>query len=109
MPRYFAWNENASRTRGSRKYRLSSRSSDSHGRSSGSILSIGQFSSTERQPRNGFSSEYWKRASFSRLSARKRRDRKSTRLNSSHANISYAVFCLKKQNAEQHYLSYLKD
>src|SRR3712207_8446029 len=27
-----------------------------------------------------------------------RSDRKSTRLNSSHANISYAVFCLKKQN-----------
>src|SRR3712207_3505885 len=26
-------------------------------------------------------------------------DRKSTRLNSSHANISYAVFCLKKQSA----------
>src|SRR3712207_8723577 len=26
------------------------------------------------------------------------RDRKSTRLNSSHANISYAVFCLKKNN-----------
>src|SRR3712207_8680836 len=25
-------------------------------------------------------------------------DRKSTRLNSSHANISYAVFCLKKQS-----------
>src|SRR3712207_8485525 len=25
-------------------------------------------------------------------------DRKSTRLNSSHANISYAVFCLKKTN-----------
>src|SRR3712207_8397982 len=25
-------------------------------------------------------------------------DRKSTRLNSSHANISYAVFCLKKKN-----------
>src|SRR3712207_8260175 len=29
-------------------------------------------------------------------------DRKSTRLNSSHANISYAVFCL-KQRTEQHY------
>src|SRR5947209_10479498 len=29
--------------------------------------------------------------------ARKRIDRKSTRLNSSHANISYAVFCLKKK------------
>src|SRR3712207_8998392 len=32
-----------------------------------------------------------------RASARPRRDRKSTRLNSSHANISYAVFCLKKK------------
>src|SRR5947209_17434175 len=28
------------------------------------------------------------------------RDRKSTRLNSSHANISYAVFCLKKNNKQ---------
>src|SRR3712207_8963018 len=28
-------------------------------------------------------------------------DRKSTRLNSSHANISYAVFCLKKKNMHQ--------
>src|SRR3712207_7450654 len=28
------------------------------------------------------------------------RDRKSTRLNSSHANISYAVFCLKKKKTE---------
>src|SRR5258707_9064878 len=28
---------------------------------------------------------------------RLQRDRKSTRLNSSHANISYAVFCLKKK------------
>src|SRR3712207_9013650 len=28
-------------------------------------------------------------------------DRKSTRLNSSHANISYAVFCLKKKTKEQ--------
>src|SRR3712207_7181229 len=29
-------------------------------------------------------------------------DRKSTRLNSSHANISYAVFCLKKKNKTSH-------
>src|SRR3712207_8678828 len=29
-------------------------------------------------------------------------DRKSTRLNSSHANISYAVFCLKKKNKQIH-------
>src|SRR5438445_8586956 len=28
-------------------------------------------------------------------------DRKSTRLNSSHANISYAVFCLKKKKSKQ--------
>src|SRR3712207_5764431 len=43
---------------------------------------------------------------FSLLSIRRvsvlavREDRKSTRLNSSHANISYAVFCLKKKNTE---------
>src|SRR2546430_7789259 len=30
-------------------------------------------------------------------SIRKQRDRKSTRLNSSHSQISYAVFCLKKK------------
>src|SRR3712207_7957769 len=30
-----------------------------------------------------------------------RPDRKSTRLNSSHANISYAVFCLKKKRNER--------
>src|SRR5258707_1847574 len=29
-------------------------------------------------------------------------DRKSTRLNSSHANISYAVFCLKKKKQTTH-------
>src|SRR5258707_10922574 len=29
-----------------------------------------------------------------------RQDRKSTRLNSSHANISYAVFCLKKKKKD---------
>src|SRR3712207_7699398 len=34
-----------------------------------------------------------------------RRDRKSTRLNSSHANISYAVFCLKKKKNTLHLLS----
>src|SRR3712207_6995870 len=31
-----------------------------------------------------------------------RPDRKSTRLNSSHANISYAVFCLKKKTTPAH-------
>src|SRR3989475_8121144 len=31
------------------------------------------------------------------------RDRKSTRLNSSHSQISYAVFCLKKKKKQKHY------
>src|SRR5437660_3782254 len=33
--------------------------------------------------------------------ARRQRDRKSTRLNSSHVAISYAVFCLKKKKKQQ--------
>src|SRR3712207_7628918 len=33
--------------------------------------------------------------------SRSHADRKSTRLNSSHANISYAVFCLKKKKKQQ--------
>src|SRR3712207_8208773 len=49
---------------------------------------------------------------FEQLWARKREipiraggseDRKSTRLNSSHANISYAVFCLKKKQTYRNY------
>src|SRR6202049_3883177 len=35
--------------------------------------------------------------SAGRIDQRPRRDRKSTRLNSSHTDISYAVFCLKKK------------
>src|SRR3712207_7276337 len=38
--------------------------------------------------------------SYQVLAAIGERDRKSTRLNSSHANISYAVFCLKKKNTD---------
>src|SRR3712207_7589417 len=34
------------------------------------------------------------------------RDRKSTRLNSSHANISYAVFCLKKKKIKILHITY---
>src|SRR5947209_11306151 len=46
--------------------------------------------------------DYEKRIEFmvnARGKARKIGDRKSTRLNSSHANISYAVFCLKKNKS----------
>src|SRR3712207_7714078 len=38
---------------------------------------------------------------FDTLSTTSFLDRKSTRLNSSHANISYAVFCLKKKKHDQ--------
>src|SRR5947209_13679167 len=40
------------------------------------------------------------------LSAAMDTDRKSTRLNSSHANISYAVFCLKKKKHFKQKLSF---
>src|SRR2546430_12240109 len=43
-----------------------------------------------------------------RLKARREQDRKSTRLNSSHSQISYAVFCLKKKKTnQQHMHTYL--
>src|SRR3989442_7257790 len=35
-------------------------------------------------------------------------DRKSTRLNSSHVRISYAVFCLKKKNKNTHTSQYIE-
>src|SRR3712207_9591233 len=41
--------------------------------------------------------EEWDGYAERRASGRGHKDRKSTRLNSSHANISYAVFCLKKK------------
>src|SRR2546429_4505716 len=44
------------------------------------------------------------RAAYRRV-ARGRSDRKSTRLNSSHGYISYAVFCLKKKKNKQTVLS----
>src|SRR5947207_6978225 len=42
------------------------------------------------------------------VGARGRRDRKSTRLNSSHTVISYAVFCLKKKNLQHTEETHLK-
>src|SRR5689334_24630224 len=36
-------------------------------------------------------------------------DRKSTRLNSSHSSISYAVFCLKKKKKKKNMLSYMQN
>src|SRR2546430_8833337 len=39
----------------------------------------------------------------SKCASRMHSDRKSTRLNSSHSQISYAVFCLKKKKSTTHY------
>src|SRR3712207_7877985 len=48
-------------------------------------------------PRGRRPSSGWKRCTARWWTSR---DRKSTRLNSSHANISYAVFCLKKKTRD---------
>src|SRR3712207_8450636 len=40
---------------------------------------------------------YYQQTTNQLLTKKHKQDRKSTRLNSSHANISYAVFCLKKK------------
>src|SRR3712207_7535428 len=43
----------------------------------------------------------WSDRQYVKMAPRVFVDRKSTRLNSSHANISYAVFCLKKSEVER--------
>src|SRR5690606_40611490 len=43
----------------------------------------------------------WSADAFEIRIGRQQQDRKSTRLNSSHVKISYAVFCLKKKNSTQ--------
>src|SRR5438270_12117741 len=42
------------------------------------------------------------------VESRMRRDRKSTRLNSSHSQISYAVFCLKKKKKKKNNIKKIK-
>src|SRR2546430_10800762 len=61
--------------------------------------------STNRQSgwTSNVSRKYWTRVLISSLETL-RRDRKSTRLNSSHSQISYAVFCLKKKKLTTHHL-----
>src|SRR3712207_8784801 len=54
---------------------------------------------------------FYKDAKFRRLTRYRynnvpMEDRKSTRLNSSHANISYAVFCLKKKKSTNNYFRF---
>src|SRR2546429_2748707 len=47
------------------------------------------------------------RPGFGKPGARQTPDRKSTRLNSSHGYISYAVFCLKKKKKKNNYYIFL--
>src|SRR3712207_8423170 len=48
-------------------------------------------------PHGGFEDHFHRAIDLSTSPFERARDRKSTRRNSSHANISYAVFCLKKK------------
>src|SRR5699024_11889260 len=52
-----------------------------------------KITSTKYAPRNKYSTATSSQCNF--------RDRKSTRLNSSHVSISYAVFCLKKKKTNK--------
>src|SRR5260221_7643794 len=49
------------------------------------------------------------RTGFTERASPSRRDRKSTRLNSSHTVISYAVFCLKKKKKKKKSSIFLED
>src|SRR3712207_7222818 len=60
-------------------------------------------SAVESEPGQGatwYAHELWS-GQFRRTVTLPFEDRKSTRLNSSHANISYAVFCLKKRTSQE--------
>src|SRR2546430_11560829 len=54
----------------------------------------------------GFAAVGKERGQQSRGTVPESRDRKSTRLNSSHSQISYAVFCLKKKKQSLAYIQY---
>src|SRR5689334_23846618 len=58
---------------------------------------------TDRQRRGNF------RFEIAILKVVHRRDRKSTRLNSSHSSISYAVFCLKKKKKKNNIINSKKN
>src|SRR2546430_12386587 len=47
---------------------------------------------------NAENNQQWRMVKEEIMAERGAKDRKSTRLNSSHSQISYAVFCLKKKN-----------
>src|SRR5687768_18120862 len=65
------------------------------------IVGVGFIVGGVRQLYKGYAADLDKQLALGQMSAGAQRltiDRKSTRLNSSHGYISYAVFCLKKKN-----------
>src|SRR3712207_7874589 len=69
----------------------------------GAAAPEGERGGPDRQRRRGVGAEGGGGdGALHRLQGRRAEDRKSTRLNSSHANISYAVFCLKKKKIQSH-------
>src|SRR5258707_5704191 len=76
-----------------------------------SLIAWGLISSGKRLGRRGLIAAailaaigvLWVRATLAYVA--EWRDRKSTRLNSSHANISYAVFCLEKKKKSQYLMT----
>src|SRR2546430_9122179 len=72
----------------------------------GDYSSTAPFPTTYNGPNNTVASE-WVNTANAATSYWAQRDRKSTRLNSSHSQISYAVFCLKKKKQPQKKYYYL--
>src|SRR5438874_3389608 len=65
------------------------------------VLAVGQRHPPARRGRRHSEAEEAQRGLQHDELPRPRRDRKSTRLNSSHVEISYAVFCLKKKKLHE--------
>src|SRR3712207_8269971 len=68
-------------------------------------LSCGHVGCCDSSP-NKHGSKHFKSTGHPIIKSFEPGDRKSTRLNSSHANISYAVFCLKKKKKHTVHLTY---
>src|SRR5215203_3808129 len=74
----------------------------------GSLLSSFAISSRKLSMANALWALPTPRKAESRVPRASTTDRKSTRLNSSHANISYAVFCLKKKKKKKQHIHHYK-
>src|SRR3712207_8830633 len=66
----------------------------------GTSLEMAEARRVRKTTKFGSTKHVYPAATMRELQAFMEEDRKSTRLNSSHANISYAVFCLKKKNTK---------